>query len=51
LNQEYNTPGAFAVASVLTLLALATLVAKALLEHKRIPAEARAADNDKGESK
>ena len=32
LFQEYNTPGAFAVASVLTLLALATLVVKAALE-------------------
>jgi sulfate/thiosulfate transport system permease protein len=43
LFQEYDAPGAFAVASVLTLLALVTLVAKAWLEHKRIPAEARAA--------
>jgi sulfate transport system permease protein len=34
LFQEYNTPGAFAVASVLTLLALATLVLKVLLERK-----------------
>ncbi len=30
LYQDYNTPGAFAVASVLTLLALVTLVAKAV---------------------
>jgi sulfate/thiosulfate transport system permease protein len=43
LFQEYDTPGAFAVASVLTLLALVTLVAKAWLEQKRIPVEARAA--------
>lgn len=32
LFQEYNLPGAFAVASVLTLLAILTLVAKARLE-------------------
>ena len=37
LFQEYNSPGAFAVASVLTLLALVTLVAKVALErfHER----------------
>lgn len=34
LFQEYNTPGSFAVASVLTLLALVTLVLKVGLEHK-----------------
>lgn len=34
LFQEYNTPGSFAVASVLTLLALATLFLKLLLERK-----------------
>jgi sulfate transport system permease protein len=34
LFQEYNTPGSFALASVLTLLALVTLAAKAGLEHK-----------------
>jgi sulfate/thiosulfate transport system permease protein len=50
LYQEYHTPGAFAVASVLTLLALVTLVAKALLEHKRRPADA-APEGAKGESK
>jgi sulfate transport system permease protein len=33
LFQEYNLPGSFAVASVLTLLALVTLVAKTALEH------------------
>src|SRR5437762_6719215 len=38
LFQEYNLPGAFAVASVLTLLALLTLVVKAGLETRR-PAE------------
>jgi sulfate transport system permease protein len=36
LFQEYNLPGCFAVASVLTLLALLTLVAKTRLERKRI---------------
>jgi sulfate transport system permease protein len=34
LFQEYNLPGSFAVASVLTLLAILTLVAKARLERK-----------------
>jgi sulfate transport system permease protein len=34
LFQEYNTPGAFAVASVLTLLALVTLAIKVALEHR-----------------
>jgi sulfate transport system permease protein len=34
LFQEYNTPGSFAVASVLTLLALVTLVIKIVLERK-----------------
>ena len=34
LFQEYDTPGSFALASVLTLLALVTLVLKALLERK-----------------
>jgi sulfate transport system permease protein len=33
LFQEYNLPGSFAVASVLTLLALVTLGAKTALEH------------------
>jgi sulfate transport system permease protein len=33
LFQEYNNPGSFAVASVLTLLALVTLIAKTALEH------------------
>lgn len=37
LLQEYNTPGAFAVASVLTLLALVTLVVKVALERKALP--------------
>jgi sulfate/thiosulfate transport system permease protein len=36
LFQEYNTPGSFAVASVLTLLALLTLFIKVQLEHKVI---------------
>jgi sulfate transport system permease protein len=34
LFQEYNNPASFAVASLLTLLALVTLFAKLLLEHK-----------------
>jgi len=37
LFQEYNLPGAFAVASLLTLLALVTLVLKAGLEKKALP--------------
>jgi len=36
LYNEYNLNGAFAVASTLTLLALATLAAKKLLERRRI---------------
>jgi sulfate transport system permease protein len=39
LFQEYNLPGSFAVASVLTLLAILTLVAKVKLE-RRVPAAA-----------
>jgi sulfate transport system permease protein len=38
LFQEYNTPGSFAVASLLTLLALVTLVVKTLLERRGIAA-------------
>jgi sulfate transport system permease protein len=34
LFQEYNLPGSFAVASVLTLLAILTLIVKTQLEHK-----------------
>jgi sulfate transport system permease protein len=34
LFQEYNNPGSFAVASLLTLLALITLVVKVALERK-----------------
>ncbi len=40
LFQEYNLPGSFAVASVLTLLALVTLVAKIQLE-RRVPTAAK----------
>jgi sulfate transport system permease protein len=40
LFQEYNLPGSFAVASVLTLLALVTLVAKVALE-RRVPSTAK----------
>jgi sulfate/thiosulfate transport system permease protein len=35
LFQEYNLPGSFAVASLLTLVALVTLVVKARLEHEQ----------------
>jgi sulfate transport system permease protein len=34
LYQEYNLPGAYAVASLLTLLALVTLVVKAVIERR-----------------
>jgi sulfate transport system permease protein len=44
LFQEYNTPGAFAAASVLTLFALVTLVAKAVVE-RRERAEAATVPN------
>jgi sulfate transport system permease protein len=40
LFQEYNLPGSFAVASLLTLLAVLTLVAKVFLE-ARVPSERR----------
>ncbi|HYU41813.1 MAG TPA: ABC transporter permease subunit [Vicinamibacteria bacterium] len=43
LFQEYNLPGSFAVASVLTLLAIVTLIVKTGLE-SRLPAEARRVD-------
>jgi sulfate/thiosulfate transport system permease protein len=39
LFQEYNLPGAFAVASVLTLLAILTIIAKINLE-RRSPSRA-----------
>jgi sulfate transport system permease protein len=39
LFQEYDAPAAFALASLLTLLALVTLVAKVLLERKSRPRE------------
>jgi sulfate/thiosulfate transport system permease protein len=45
LFQEYNLPGSFAVASVLTSLAIVTLIIKAKLEHK--VAEAPAAEPDR----
>lgn len=47
LFQEYNSPGAFAVASVLTLAALVTLVLKAWLGH---PARATNQSLPKGEA-
>jgi sulfate/thiosulfate transport system permease protein len=42
LFQEYNLPGSFAVASVLTLLAIVTLIVKSKVETK-IPSTARTA--------
>jgi sulfate transport system permease protein len=52
LFQEYNNPGSFAVASLLTLLALVTLLVKVLLEHKtrRDLAEAAALTASPGET-
>src|SRR5436305_381431 len=52
LFQEYNTPGSFAVASVLTLLALVTLAVKTWLEHRerREIAEALTDPNTRGET-
>ncbi len=44
LFQEYELPESFAVASVLTLLALVTLIAKTLLEHQTQQQLARADD-------
>jgi sulfate transport system permease protein len=46
LFQEYNTPGSFAVASVLTLLALVTLVLKVALENK----SEESTEREKGEA-
>jgi sulfate transport system permease protein len=43
LFQEYNTPGSFAVASLLTLLALVTLAVKVGLERRALSAEERKA--------
>jgi sulfate transport system permease protein len=52
LFQEYNNPGSFAVASVLTLLALVTLSIKVVLEHqaRRDLAEAAQMESDAVES-
>jgi sulfate transport system permease protein len=49
LFQEYNTAGSFAVASVLTLLALFTLVIKVGLERTAIPMGAEAAPAEEGD--
>jgi sulfate transport system permease protein len=49
LFQEYNTPGSFAVASVLASLALVTLVLKVGLERKARRALTEAATLGKGE--
>ena len=46
LFQEYNLPGSFAVASVLTLLALVTLVVKSQARTARLRRSAVAADAD-----
>jgi sulfate transport system permease protein len=46
LFQEYNLPGSFAVASMLTLLALVTLGAKTALEHITRPRSAEAGHFD-----
>src|SRR5207248_303304 len=46
LFQEYNTPGSFALASVLTLLALVTLFLKVGVEHKARRDRARAAQTE-----
>jgi sulfate transport system permease protein len=48
LYQEYNLPGAFAVASVLTLLALVTLVIKAGLENRTARKASLAPTTDAG---
>src|SRR6516162_3257618 len=40
LFQEYNMPGSFALASVLSLVAILTLIVKSLLE-RRVPSPAR----------
>ncbi len=50
LFQEYNLPGAFAVASVLTLLALVTLVLKVVVERRERAALAEAAAVQKKEA-
>ena len=49
LFQEYNTPGSFSVASLLTLLALVTLAAKVALERKTRAALREAAAVSHGE--
>jgi sulfate transport system permease protein len=48
LFQEYNTPGAFALASLLTLLALVTLAVKTALESRTLREVAAAAAAEKG---
>ena len=47
LYNEYNSAAAFAVASLLTLLALATLIAKQVVDHRRTAALAEALRADK----
>ena len=49
LFQEYNLPGSFAVASLLTLVAIFTLIAKARLERK-IPTPANLPEPTQSES-
>ncbi|MFO0928316.1 MAG: sulfate ABC transporter permease subunit CysW [Gemmataceae bacterium] len=50
LFQEYNTPGSYAVASVLTLLALVTLLVKTVLERKVRTEVQSAAAGSQGEN-
>ncbi len=50
LFQEYHTPGAFAVASVLSLIALATLILKVVVEHRTRPRAEAPASAAKGEA-
>lgn len=50
LFQEYNTPAAFAVASVLTLLALVTLVLKTAVEHRGRQDLGTSAEPQRGEA-
>jgi sulfate/thiosulfate transport system permease protein len=45
LFQEYNLPGCFALASVLTLLAIVTLIVKTCLERK-LPTPAILSETD-----
>ena len=50
LFQEYNSPASFALASVLTLLALLTLLVKVAIEHKARPKPAKEASDNQAEN-